>query len=191
MTSKDGFVEKTKGNGKPNGPWSPSTRDMELYYEFAKGSKSQTQVGVMFDLAQSRVSVLVNKINRWLWLETMDDIRLIKMQQVQSLNYVYREAMRSWETSKGFQVTLTSRTKLGVKLEKTRTIKRDSGDAKYLEIALKTLEDIRKITGANAPIEVRHSGELRVAGLSLEDAYIAKIRRLNEGLELLGKDSRN
>lgn len=195
INSKDGFVKKTtKGNGKGNDkrsePWSPSTRDMQLYFEYAKGSKSQKQVGVMFNLAQSRVNVIVNKINRWLWLETMDDIRLVKMQQVQSLTYVYREAMRAWERSKGFNKTLmTKRSKESV--EKTRTVKHHCGEAKYLEIALKTLEDIRKITGANAPIEIRHSGELRVAGLSLEDAYKAKIRRLNEGLELLGKDSRN
>ena len=191
MNSKNGYEKKTlKSNGKPNRPWRPSTRDLTLYYEYIQGSLTQKQVGKLFNLAQSRASVIIKRINEWLWLETMDNIRVVKVQQVQSLQYVCREAMRAWEKSKKIQSSLITRISKG-SFEKTRSLKLTAGESKYLEVAMKALNDIRDITGANAPIEVKHSGELRVAGMSLVEAYDAKINQMVESKKLLVLEKEN
>lgn len=169
-------------------PWKPSKRDLRIYLEYAKGSKSQPQVAEEFGLSQPRVCTILKMVQDWMWNETMHDIRLVKMQQVQSLTYIYREAMRAWERSKTASRSLSTKKSDGKVTEQTRSLKSSQGDPKYLDIAMKALADIREVTGANAPVEIRHTGELRVAGLSLRDAILQKKKQLDERLLLLTDD---
>lgn len=112
----------------------------------------------------------MKKVNDWLVPRYAEDIRGIKAKHTHCLEVVFAEAMTAWEESKRPAVTTTVETdEDGKKVKKTQT-RYQCGNPSFLAEARDALEQIRKIWGADAPSKVEHSGELRVAGMSLEEA---------------------
>lgn len=192
MSTKNGKGRVT-GNGTREQPWQPSAIELEVYAEYVKGRKTQKQVGEQFDRSQNYVGTIYRRINAWLWPIEMDRIREIKASHAQRLMHVYREAMEAWERSKMNETTVVTTTSKDVSTgETTRTASKGQvGNPAFLSEARTALLDIRKIWGADAPLEIRHTGEVRVAGRSREAAIQERIDRLTEVRENMLVPSEN
>ena len=100
----------------------------------------------------------------------MNSIREIKARHTQHLLVIFREAMSAWDRSKEGE-HITSETNTTDKGDShTKTHKTATGNPSYLGEARRALAEIRQIWGADAPIEVRHGLEVRVAGRPIEEA---------------------
>lgn len=168
-----------RGPGRPSRekPYQPSTQQLEIYAAISSG-KTQQSIAEQFSVTRQRIAAVCVQVERWLLPQYMDDIRQIKTRHSEHLWHIFREAMAAWERSKQDAESTTEKESAGV-VEITRTTKGQSGDSRHLDVATKALQDIRKIWGADAPIEMRFHGELRVAGKSVDEAN----RELAEEIE--------
>lgn len=164
-------------------PWEPSPLEMEVYAEVTRGVLNYIQIAAKFDISTATITVWKKKIEEWLVPQYAEGVRELKAQHTEMLMHVFREAMAAWEASKrpGASRTTTSG-KDGT--ERRRTVKGQNGDARYLAEAQKALDSIRAIWGANAPIEMKHSGEMRVAGVKREDAIRNRLTMLQDALRV-------
>lgn len=167
-------------------PWEPSATQLEIYAQFCSGKRRAAEIAEEFGIHRTLVNRTCQKIEKWLAPRMMDSIREIKCQHTQSLMGIFQDSMCEWERSRKPAITIRvipgkiipGRRKEDGSFEpnivmpesRERTIKFQCGNPRYLESAMKALEGIREIWGANAPIKVEHSGELRVAGMTADDA---------------------
>lgn len=169
--------------GRTKGPWEPTAEQLEIYAAVCRGDRSQQQIGDAYDVTQQRISSLAARIDKWLAPQLMEQIRELKAGHTSRLMHIYQEAMRAWERSKtpGKQRTV-KHGKDGV--ERTRVTRFQSGDPRYLDQARAALAEIRKIWGADAPLKVEHSGEVRVAGRDVDEARSELFERMQRALEV-------
>lgn len=153
-------------------PWEPSARDRQIYALVAQGGIPVSKIAKRFNLHRSVVYKLVDKVDAWFAPQWMDHIREMKSNHTARLLAIYDHAMKAWRRSlkdaeteqvKGEGV-LVGETVEAVPVETVRTKKGQTGNVAYLSQAQSALADIRKIWGADAPLKVEHSGEIRVAG---------------------------
>lgn len=133
-----------------------------------RGKETYKQVGEQYGLTRQAVHQIFKKVNQWFVPQILDDIKSEKARQVAHLRNIFIEAMRAWEDSK----RPTKTRKRGVAGENaidTIEHRTSSGNPAFLRAALDALADIRKVIGADAPLEVRHTGEVRVAGKTIDD----------------------
>ena len=144
--------------------WEPSARDLEIYAEVVKGNRTPAAIGADHGIPRQRVNQIADKIESWLAPQYMERIREIKAGHTGRLMHMYHQAMEAWDASKGKVIirTVKSGGKYGV--EKSRRSEHRNGNPTYLAEARACLAEIRKIWGADAPLKVEHSGEIRVAG---------------------------
>ena len=149
-------------------PWEPSPTQLEIYADVSRGL-AQRDVAKIHGVKQPAVSKICKRIEEWLVPQMMESIREIKARHTAHLMHVFQEAMAAWERSKlpAFSTTRKESEENGD--ERTRTKKGQTGNSTYLSEARAALKEIRQIWGADAPIEVQHSGEIRVAGMSAEE----------------------
>ena len=168
--------------------WEPSTRDLEIYRLLAEGRLTQTEISVKFrGGGRSRVSQIGKRIDQWLAPQLINSIREIKARHTQHLLVIFREAMNAWDRSKEGDRTDSETSTSQSGNSPTVTTKTTTGNPPYLGEARRALAEIRQIWGADAPIEVRHGLEVRVAGRPMEEAAqmvldqmeVAKARVLN------------
>ena len=176
-------------NGDGASPYVPPTNHMKWYAEYSKLTRSMDNIAQEYGVSQQAVSAAIKKVNRWLWQENLDDIKAIKTQHVQMLENISREAMRAWVKSKDIALMEVSKEgesngeKGGSYSEKSTTERHQCGDAQYLNAAMKALEQIRKITGADIPMEVTPDDGVRFAGQSRDKAIQNRIKELQGRLE--------
>lgn len=134
--------------------WEPSPRDLEIYH-YLKQKHSTREVAAIMEKSGTKVShetvrLVGIKIDEWLRVQWMDNIRGIMVQQSEALMEIFQQAMEAWELSKCDKLTVTE--KIGDVDELPEIItKREhnkTGDAKFLSEARGALADIRKIWGA-------------------------------------------
>ena len=169
---------RTSKAKKPKPAWEPPIRDLEIYSSVCKGETQKT-VGDRYELTPQRVFQIVNDIDAWLAPQLMGRIREIKCNHTTRLMHIYQEAMAAWERSKEDAVSATETTggEKGGSLSTTR--KGQCGNSAYLETARGALKEIREIWGADAPLQIEHSGEVRVAGVTIQQARAELGERLN------------
>jgi hypothetical protein len=162
-----------RGPTKPQrGPWEPTPRDLQIYARLCEGQTTR-EVAKEFDLTHGRIVQLGQQIDRWLAPQLMDSIREIKARHTEHLMHIFRQAMAAWERSKLDSVATTEKSINHGEhpgTETAMTTKTQAGHPAFLAEARAALSDIRKIWGADAPVDVRMEGELRVAGMPLDDA---------------------
>lgn len=94
----------------------------------------------------------------------LEDIDRIKTEQIAEHEHLAHEAFQAWERSKAAGKAVKRKTKslggnespridLGV-MEETKDIKDQYGDPRYLDMAMKAKQAIRKIVGLDAPIKI-------------------------------------
>ena len=159
-------------------PYAPCTRDLEIYAYVCTG-KSYNQAGKKWKLTGSACYYIVNKIDAWLAPQLMSKIREIKSHHTTCLMHIFREAMHAWAKSKRMEE---------IENEKNATqwpgtdVKRryPVGNPAYLAEARAALDEIRDIWGANAPLQIEQTNEIRVAGQQLADVQSKLMQRLTE-----------
>ena len=193
-TARKAVGRRSNKNGVRNGKeWEPEPRDLEMYAMVVEGVKTFDEIGKEFNLHKSNVSRISKKIDKWLTPQWMDDIRSIKSRHTENLFHIFQQAMRSWEDSKCDEVTVKTEEITvgdeGLPGEKTTTTTKQNkvGNPAFLSQARAALQDIRKIWGADEPIEHRHSGDIRVAGMSRTEMH----QRLAEHYQSMVKTSEN
>jgi hypothetical protein len=175
----------TRRPGGSRAPYEPSVRDMEMFYAYTSGQNvCYADIGKAYHVSRARVGYIFKRVKNWLIPRYAEDIRGIKVEQTESLLHIFKEAMAAWERSKMNAESVTVKDiEYGEEkipaVEKTTTTKGQCGDPRFLAEARGALDDIREIWGANAPVKIEHSGELRVAGMSVEEAN----RQLVEQIE--------
>lgn len=182
---------KTNGQAKKRAEWEPSPRQLQIYAELHRGDVTQTDVGRKFGTTQKNVSVIKRRVEKWLVPQYVDSIREMRVEHTQRLMHIYAEAMKAWEASKQPAVEVTeseSDTRGGVQTRKTTE---QVGNPAFLSQARAAMNEIREMWGANAPIEVRHSAEVRVAGMSLDQAIMQKQNQLTMLRDAIGQGEDN
>jgi hypothetical protein len=172
--------EKHKGHARP---WEPNERDLDIYIRVNSG-RSHARVAQKFGLTRVAISLICKKLDKWFADLYMGKIRELKAGHTQRLEYIYREAMSAWRRSQRDDVTETEK-EIGhgqfPGTDRTEVRKGQVGASEFLQTAMKALNDIREIWGANAPLEIAHSGEVRVAGRPVDEArseLLEKVQRL-------------
>jgi len=159
-----------KGGTRRVKPWEPSTRDLEIYRMICDGRKTHTEISEEFKgIGRQTVSKVGRKIDDWLAPQLMESIRVIKARHTQHLMVIFREAMNAWDCSKCVDTKVAVSEGDGQYMT-TTTQQSHVGNPAFLTQARQALAEIRGIWGADAPIEVRHGLEIRVAGRDMEDA---------------------
>ena len=178
-------IAKQVQNGNGGGTWVPSTEDLEMYAVYSRLTKTQQQIADEHNISQQAVSAKVKKVNLWLWKANIREIKSIKSGHIQHLMHIAREAMQGWEKSKLVGVTKSEKTGTGPMgdTSEVATIRKEQcGEPRYLETTIKALEGVRKITGADIPMEITPEEDVRFAGQSREQAVLNTIERLQARL---------
>lgn len=162
---------------RAKGEWEPSPRQLEIYADLHRGDLTQGDVAKKYGLTRQRVGAIKDQINKYLVPIYMDSIRELRCEHTQRLMHIYQEAMAAWEASKKPGIVEESGVSVKGPYDKTTT-RHQTGDSSYLREARAALSEIRRVWGADTPIEVKHTGEIRVAGMPIEDAIAAKQAQL-------------
>ncbi len=142
-------------------------------------------IGQQLGISQQAVSKVLRLMTKKYAERHMEDIDRIKAEQVAELEHVAYEAYQAWDRSKEASKMVRKKSLLSGASEQVLESRDNDGDPRYLQIAMKAKEDIRKIVGADAPLKV----DARYSGLDdLSDDELRKraLEALNEGIE---KDS--
>lgn len=171
---------KKKKAGKPpaGSPWEPDERDMAIYAKVC-GGQTLTDTAKQYELTPQRIHAIVHQIDAWLAPQLMEQIREIKANHTTRLMHVYVEAMAAWERSKLDETTYRVRENVDGK-ETSVTRKGNAGNGNFLSEARAALKEIREIWGADAPLKVEHSGEVRVAGKDVSEVRSELLERMNK-----------
>ena len=145
-------------------PWEPTARQLLIYERIIQGEPYRA-IGESLTpkIGKSEIGRIFQKVNAWLVPQILTDIKEEKARQVAELRNIVCEAMKAWHESKRDAVTKRDGLTPKGPVKMTET-KGQVGDPKFLQVAINALRDIRRITGADAPLRVEHSGAIRVAG---------------------------
>lgn len=150
----------------------PTNDELEVVRELSRG-RSMTEVAKHFGIDWHTVKSINRRVTDYLRREYFEDIVRMKVEHSEKLSDLYREARKAWDTSKAATVRTTN-SDSGASTTTTTS----HGDPRFLTEARAALADIRKIWGADAPIRLEHSGELRVAGKTQEEADAAIVEHV-------------
>lgn len=181
------------GGSRKGAPWEPSAEQLQVYAEVVKGQHPKI-VAAMFAISTRSVMRYCEQINDWLVPQYMDKIKAMKADHAEKLMHVYLENMAAWERSKedAEETTETEGTTANGMVSTSQTKRKGQvGNPSYLESAKDALKQIREIWGANAPLKIEHSGELRVAGMSVDEANRQLADRLAQARENLMAPAEN
>ena len=120
---------------------------------------TQERIAAELNITQGAVSKALKRVSAQVRADLMADVELVQTEQIAQLQHVAEEAFEAWERSKDSSKSLSKTTKpgrigRGAHEETTMRVDDQYGDPRYLQTAMKALDDIRKITGANAPYEL-------------------------------------
>lgn len=133
--------------------------EMEAFDLRTKGW-TQFKIAGHLKLSQSAISKILKRVNLKYSRQFMDDVRSVKHDQIAAHELIRQEAMDSWYKSKG-TITVVKNKAKGImdysedKRGAQRAVGGDRlteekqlfGDTRYLDIAMKAMEHIRKILG--------------------------------------------
>ena len=175
----------TVGPARGQGPWDPSAGDLAIYADKCRGTMTLVEIGIKYGVSKDVVWKRCKRIDAWLWPQRVEEIREIKARHEGYLFHIFRESIRAWERSRRAKRKTVIRTVPDGKgkAETVKTVELTSGDPRHLANAMKALNDIREIWGANAPLAIQHVGEPRVAGRNREDVIREKIAQMQKALE--------
>jgi predicted transcriptional regulator len=172
----------------PRRIWRPSPQQLAIYAAVIRGDKTQRQIARESDRAESTISELVARIDRWLAPQYMDKIREIKANHTSRLMYIYTEHMREWVKSKKVhRATKQSTPGKGGKAREVTTVEVRSGDPRQLAGAMAALNAIREIWGMNSPEKIEGETTLRIGGLSRVKAIKNRMEELAQSLNEVEK----
>lgn len=146
----------------------PSPRDLSIYESVCAG-RTQAATGAEYGVTQQRVQQIVKAVESWLVPQMMERIRELKTRHTTSLEHIFRESMAAWEKSKGDRLKFRRGSTATGEIDET-TREQSCGDPRFIKEARGTLEDIRKMWGANEPLARDDNTDPRAAGMSPDEA---------------------
>ena len=152
----------------------PTLAELEVARELARGA-TMNAVAKQFNISWATVRTAHYKVTDYLRREYLDDIIRLKVDHSEKLNDIFREARQAWDTSKAETVRRTT----SDEGDSTTTIT-SHGDPRFLAEARAALSAIREIWGADGPVRTEHRDEVRVAGMSQEEADAALVARVKK-----------
>jgi hypothetical protein len=176
--------QKYRSKRKP-AAWEPSERDLEMYV-YVQSGKTMSRAAERWGCSVANISIKCKKIDRWYFEQYVSRVREIKANHTQRLELIYRRAMDAFVDSQKDEVTQAEIDKdFGLHPgTETRTIRKgQSGNPAFLAEARAAIKEIREIWGANAPLQIEHMGEVRVAGRPIAEArseLLEKMQRITE-----------
>jgi predicted transcriptional regulator len=129
--------------------------EMEVFDLRTKGW-TQYKIAGHLSLSQAAVSKILKRVNQKYSKIFMENVRNVKNDQIAAYELIRQEAMDSWYKSKGIIKVVKNKAKGKFDEQGAqRTIGGDQtveekqlfGDTRYLEVAMKAMEHIRKILG--------------------------------------------
>jgi hypothetical protein len=172
-------------NSRKKRAWEPTNLHLEIY-AYLNSGKTQARAAKKFGYTQPNIGIIARKVDRWFFDQYIGRIREVKANHTQRLEYIYREALAAFKKSQSDEVTRQEIKKdfgqyPGTQKSVSRRVQ--VGNPALLSEARAALKEIREIWGANAPIQIEHMGEVRVAGKPIEEArseLFDKMRKLTE-----------
>lgn len=154
----------SKQGGEIKSERETAARDREIYTLAVVECRTQEEIGAKFGLCDRQIRRIIAEEDRLIRAQCPEHIARIKDEQTQQLQFIRAEAMQAWERSKRDAESETTKDiEFGESkipgIEKSKTVKGQVGDPSYLAIAMKAMEDIRKIWGVDAAKEVKLSGQ--------------------------------
>jgi hypothetical protein len=141
----------------------------ELHMQY----KTHQEIADALKMNLPAVHKMLGRMNRAFKDSLAADIEKEKLDQIARHRNIAREAHEAWERSK--QNSKAVRQKKGTVngqphpvIEQIIDAREQYGDPRYLEVEMKSLEAIRKITGADSPIKIQHSGDKNADAIKLE-----------------------
>ena len=123
------------------------------YERYCRHEITQTEAAAELGVHANTLRRYWQRLARTLHTDLADHVAEVRVGQTVALRHVASEALTAWQGSRGEQVVVHRReTRDGEYRETTTTT--SHGNAAYLTAAMKALEDVRKIWGADAPKQV-------------------------------------
>jgi predicted transcriptional regulator len=154
---------------------------------------TQDRIAVELGIGQPAVSKALKRLSIRYHKDMAADVARVKGEQIAQLDRVVDEAMQAWERSKQSAKSLSKITKpgsgprgqRGQQEETTLRVDDQVGDPRHLQTAMKAMEDIRKITGANAPDEVIHDWREHAEkhGIDADEVFEAMVQYFARQIE--------
>lgn len=178
----------TKGAHAPKA-WEPSPRDLEIYALLVSGKTSRS-IAAQYKLSHVQITRIGKKIDKYLLPEKLEGARDALAFHIEAEMHIFRQAMESWELSKGDVVTVTEK-----KGEKPETITQRKankvGNPAFLAQASTSMEKIRKMLGLDKAA-ANPLGDLpRAAGMEPDEAKKVYVEHQMQELRRLLEPSNN
>ena len=136
-----------------NTEWRPSQALLDEYEKYVQHRTTQRAAAEVLAIHPNTVSKQFKRIEKAIYQDLSDNVVRIKSGQTETLRHIAMEAMSAWHDSKGEKVVVHERdTRDGIYRETTTS--QSSGNSQFLSSALKALEDIRRIWGAESPKQI-------------------------------------
>lgn len=176
------MARATRSQGRHKAAWAPSPEQLAIYEAAIRGDMTQRAVAKQVGCAESNISRLISRIDRWLVPQFMDRIREIKANHTSRLMYFERQAMAEWHRSKKVKVTKKVRTS-GQTVTTEEIGESVTGDPRYLQTAMDALEQVRVMWGMNEPEKIQGETLLRVGGVDREQALRMRLAEVQEAYD--------
>lgn len=158
----------------------------KVVWDLRQKSWTQDRIASHLNISQPAVAKILCRLSKRYKSTLLQEIEQLKTEHVAQLSHIADEAIQAWEKSKkpikfAREKKLMGRDGKPIKHagEVTNEAREHVGDARYLTVAMKAKEDIRKIIGADAPQKIQHSGDNNSDPISLNTST-AKARFLDK-----------
>ena len=163
-------------------------REIQVLEQMLTG-RTQHQMAASLGITQAGVSKIVRRIEERLLADVAYKVERQRARQTLQLSFLYAEAMGGWRASQQDAIRRRQRQsgEIGTGANVAELVTENQhGDPRYLEVARKTLADLRIVWGVDAPdrIEtVTRYAAMTDAALDAELAQQMRLLRLEAGDE--------
>ena len=123
---------------------------VSAYERYCRHEITQAAAAAELDVHPNTLRRYWQRLARTLHTDLADHVAEVRVGQTVALRHVASEALTAWQDSRGEQVVVHRRETSSGDYRETTT-STSHGNAAYLTAAMKALEDVRKIWGAEAP----------------------------------------
>jgi hypothetical protein len=163
----------------------PSGREFEIYRRTAVEGRTTRDVAAEFEMSQTRVVQLRNRVLEWIGthlpplnrLSKAERLRVAETLECEQLQHQYDEAMEAWRKSQG--VLQTTR-RLGMATHDAVTVLRDTqGDPRYLRLA----GTISKVIAKQGMVLMPDPGSAQVIPVHVADDPVGPAATTSEDVD--------
>jgi hypothetical protein len=175
-----------KGGHEPRGR--VRLRQVQVVQQVLEG-RTQHEIAQALGISQPAVSKIVRRVEEHLLADLAYKAERQRARQTLRLEYIYAQAMQAWQDSKQDGLRRRQRkTEHGAGLASTvaeLTSENRHGDPRYLDEARKTLSDLRKVWGLDAPERIAIDASTHYATMT-DEALEAELVRQVQSLPSAG-----